>query len=140
MLIVGGNGMIGRCFTQKLIDSGHKNIHWLVRSDVVHPPGVQLLKWNIDASQIDNLDGIEHVAYVAGYPLAKGRLNDRHKKLCEDSRIKGVRLVAKGLGGRQLQTLIGASAVGIYGWNVGSAPRLENETPVRSEKRFVFSD
>lgn len=118
VLIAGGNGLIGRALTRVLLEKGHK-VAWLVRNSALPAPeGVRLCLWNVERGQIDLAgcsDEVERAVFLAGYPLANGRLDDAHKQLCETSRIDGARLLARGLSDvkKPLKSFVGASAIGV---------------------------
>lgn len=61
--------------------------------------------------------------------LANGRLDDEHKRMCEVSRIDGTRLLARALEGRkaQLDSFVGISAIGFYGWDPQGAVSRESD-------------
>lgn len=122
IVLLGGNGFIGREVTRQLIDRGH-HVTWLSHrpGHAAPPQGVVEVAQELVAgsSAEDALAGADAVANLSGYPIAS-RWNPRVKELLAETRV--------GLTGRLVQTiarvkangtgpavLVNSSACGIYG-------------------------
>ncbi len=130
VVIAGGNGLIGHKLTERLVQRGH-TVLWLVRAGVVAPPGVKVARWEVESDSTElvrDAGGADHAVYLAGYPLAKGRLGEEHKRKCWTSRVDGARLFRKALAGTQLKSFVGGSAIGFYGWAEHSPGKVFRES------------
>lgn len=124
--------MIGRRLTEALQQRGGTAVSWLVRNTAVEArKDVSLIKWNVEQRTIDKVGDVTHVVYLAGFPLANGRLDEAHKQQCEVSRIEGAKLLCSALTGRGLDAFVGVSAIGFYGWgnDEKSAAAKESDPP-----------
>ena len=123
--------MLGRRLTQHLLAerAGEVEIRWLTRSPVEMPNSVSRFHWDgvkeIDVAAFEKLDSC---IYLAGYPLANGRLDEAHKEKCVQSRIGGVEFLAKHLPAT-LESFVGASAIGWYGLSPAETPLEESAPP-----------
>ncbi len=129
-MIAGGNGMLGRHLTSRLQQQGH-HVSWLVRRRQLDiPSGVGVLHWDVDKGVTDDAPKeTTHAVFLAGFPLAEGRLDEPHKAKCWTSRVDGARLFRKALAHSNLQAFVGASAVGYYGWNEEANVVFSEESP-----------
>lgn len=117
ILISGGTGLVGTALTKHLISKGHE-----VRILSRNPQSSSQLKsfyWNVEKSEIDDkaLDDVEHIVHLAGSGIADKRWTDARKKDIIDSRVNSIKLITDAVKRKniQLESFVGASAIGIYG-------------------------
>ena len=112
--ITGSRGLVGRALTAQLTTLGHKVIQ-LVRTT----PKKRQRRWDPQSPAADLLAGVDVLVHLAGEPIM-GRFTDAHKQALWDSRVgptaKLAELVAKS---PQCDTMISASAIGVYSFNRG---------------------
>lgn len=121
--IAGGNGFIGRELTRQLLARDHE-VTWLSHAPGrVAPPALvaevplDVLAGGTETAAV--LHSVDAVANVSGYPIAT-RWNAEVKKLLRTSRIDLTDALAREIcaaraDGSGPDTLVNASAVGIYG-------------------------
>lgn len=111
--ISGASGLVGAALIASLPSS-----EWTIRKLVRKPVAGEIL-WNyetrqLDASQLESIDGVVH---LAGENIAAGRWNDARKKKIRDSRVLGTRFLCETLAklSSKPKVLVAASAIGFYG-------------------------
>lgn len=114
--ITGAGGLIGSALTAMLTTGGHRVIK-LVRSPTNgHGYGVL---WDPSRGILEpeKLAGIDAVVHLAGESIAQGRWTERKKERILTSRVAGTSTLIRSLLDMENppQTLISASAIGIYG-------------------------
>lgn len=116
ILITGASGVIGRDLLPLLTTGGHQ-VFTLVRRRP--DPEKNEIYWDpakgvLNESDLPELDGVIH---LAGEYIGLSRWKEEKKCRVIDSRIKGTRLLAETLAGRERlpKVLLCASAVGYYG-------------------------
>jgi uncharacterized protein len=114
--VTGSSGLVGTALTAFLSTGGHRVIR-LVRGD---PDGDDERRWNPDAPDPHLLDGVDAVVHLAGASIA-GRFTETHKSKIRDSRVGPTRRLAEcaAAATNGPQTLVSASAIGIYGFDRG---------------------
>jgi uncharacterized protein len=121
--VSGSSGLVGSALTAFLSTGGHRVIH-LVRRATTKPDERQ---WNPDDPNPDLLTGVDAVIHLAGASIA-GRFTESHRAEIRDSRISPTRrlaeLIAKAPNGPKV--LIGASAIGYYGYDRGEQTLTED--------------
>lgn len=133
--ISGATGLVGRQLCSLLGVAGHQVVR-LVRSlddvsaaaDESPPKLPAIAPWH-DDQQLRQLDGVDSVIHLAGYPIAEKRWTSRVKRMIRDSRVQKTRQLCESLArlDNPPKTLLCASATGIYGdqgdrWVDESAP------------------
>lgn len=115
VLVSGSTGLIGNALIPFLATAGH-SVTRLVRSGASRESAV---KWDPILGTIDRdgLEGHDGVVHLAGQNIAAGRWTPRQKKTIRESRAQGTRLLCEALLKlhKPPQTVVSASAVGIYG-------------------------
>ncbi len=106
--VTGSSGLVGSVLTPLLQKNGHAVVR-LVRPSHWNPD-----QGTIDASQ---LDGVDAVVHLAGENIAGGRWTTGRKARILDSRVKGTKLIAESIGklSKPPRVLVSASAIGYYG-------------------------
>lgn len=131
VLITGGTGLIGRSLTTLLLKNDYQVYHLSRGHSAVQ--GVKAFAWNPDKGEIDPacIQGVQAIIHLAGENIgAKPWTNDQKKKIIE-SRTQSIRLIYNLLDkhpDHQVQSIISASAVGIYG-DRGNETLTENSRP-----------
>lgn len=114
ILVSGSHGLVGSSLVPFLRAGGHEVIR-LVRGT----PGEGERAWDPSADRLDPsvFDGIDAVVHLAGESIASGRWNEARKRRIRESREHGTQLIAEAMArsSRPPQTLVVASAIGIYG-------------------------
>ncbi len=114
ILLSGASGLIGSALRPHLEKKQHEVI-CLTRSRAQK----NKTYWNPLSGEVDtsSLEGIEVVIHLAGEPLDDQRWSRNKKKLIEDSRVKGTRILCEKLAALSSppKLMICASAVGYYG-------------------------
>lgn len=114
--VSGSTGLVGSALVGALEARGH-----LVRRLVRHAvrDGDHEIRWDPDKGEIDaaELNGIDGVVHLAGENIAGGRWTESFKRRILESRTKGTRLLAETLAGLEMKpsVLVSASAIGYYG-------------------------
>lgn len=115
ILVSGSSGLIGGRLLPLLRASGH-HVTRLVRRE---PRSAEERRWNPAAGQLDEsaLNGIDAVINLAGDNIGRGRWTASKKQRILDSRVQSTRLLSEAMAAvnSRPQTLVSASAVGIYG-------------------------
>jgi uncharacterized protein (TIGR01777 family) len=128
ILVSGSSGLVGSLLTPFLTTGGHEVIR-LVRGNREVSPDRRA--WDPSAGELEEsaLDGVDAVIHLAGENIA-GRWSAAKKERIRDSRVRGTRLLAERLAGkeRRPQVLVCASAIGYYG-DRGNALLTEDSTP-----------
>jgi uncharacterized protein (TIGR01777 family) len=130
VLITGGSGLVGTRLTEILLECGYQVRHLGRRQTSQN--SVKTYTWNIPSRFIEEgaLENVNIVVHLAGAGVADQRWTKVRKKEILDSRVESTRLLldristSKG----QIDTVIAASAVGIYGSDTGDA-WMEETTP-----------
>lgn len=129
ILITGGTGLIGKALTKTLTSQGHR-VHILSRTPRTDAP-VPEFYWNVEKQEIDEkaVEGVEHIVHLAGIGIADKRWTEKRKKEIIDSRVDSMKLITgivkkKAL---RLKSLVGASAIGIYGMEPSEKIFSEND-------------
>jgi uncharacterized protein (TIGR01777 family) len=129
ILITGGTGLIGKALTKTLTSQGHR-VHILSRTPHA---GAQVPEfyWNVEKQEIDEkaFEGVEHIVHLAGIGIADKRWTEKRKKEIIDSRVDSMKLITgivkkKAL---RLKSVVGASAIGIYGMEPSERIFSEND-------------
>ncbi len=115
--ITGANGLVGSSLQRFLSTGGHSVVPIArARASSTSGPGPH---WNQEQgllypSKIEPFDAIVH---LAGQGIASGRWSQERKARIRDSRVVGTRSLVRTLGElkRPPQTLVCASAIGVYG-------------------------
>ena len=129
ILVSGASGLVGASLVPLLRRQGHE-VLLLVRSPSAAAPGAVF--WDPSAAKLDlrSVEGCDAAIHLAGENIAGGRWTAERKRQILESRRKGTRLLAEGLGrlARPPKVLISASAIGYYG-NRGAETLRENSRP-----------
>ncbi|SIO05780.1 TIGR01777 family oxidoreductase [Algoriphagus halophilus] len=116
ILITGGSGLIGQRITA-LLEAQGKSVAWLSRSKQSQKSFI----WDIEKESIDPeaMEWADAIIHLAGAGVADKRWTEERKKLILESRTKSTQLIYKAVAAatNQPDTLISASAVGVYGFN-----------------------
>lgn len=116
ILITGGSGLIGQRITA-LLEAQGKSVAWLSRSNQSQKSFI----WDIEKESIDPeaMEWADAIIHLAGAGVADKRWTEERKKLILESRTKSTQLIYKAVAAatNQPDTLISASAVGVYGFN-----------------------
>ena len=114
VLISGATGLIGSALIPALETGGHRVIR-LTRS----PRSNEDVGWDPAASEIDasHLEDLDAIVHLAGESIAEGRWTPQKKRRIMDSRTRGTRLLAETIADlfEPPKVLVSASAVGYYG-------------------------
>lgn len=128
ILVSGASGFVGSEAVRHLAAQGDEILRLVRRK----PTDTQEIRWDPQANRLDPapLEGLNAVVHLAGDPIAEGRWTPAKKARIRESRIQGTRLLAETLGSldRPPQTLLSASAIGIYG-SRGAEPLTEKSRP-----------
>lgn len=131
ILISGGSGMIGRAVSELLLKGGHE-VRWLSRGEG-NSHGIRKFRWDPENNTIDAraFDGVNHLIHLAGAGIADHRWTAAYKKKIIQSRIKSAELLFNTLvrNGVKIDSLVGASAVGLYGAGSGGHVYTESDPP-----------
>ncbi|MBN3521264.1 TIGR01777 family oxidoreductase [Algoriphagus lutimaris] len=116
ILITGGSGLIGQRITA-LLEAQGKSVAWLSRSKQSQKSFI----WDIENETIDPeaMEWADAIIHLAGAGVADKRWTEERKKLILESRTKSTQLIYKAVAAvtNQPDTMISASAVGIYGFH-----------------------
>ncbi len=135
ILITGATGFVGQELGVHLARQGHE-LQVLTRDPArvegLLPFPARLFRWDAEQGPPprEAFEGVEAVVHLAGESIAGARWNDQRKRAILDSRVQGTRNLIEGIRqhGASVQTLVSASAVGIYG-DRGDEELDESSTP-----------
>lgn len=117
ILITGGTGLVGTLLNQLLTSKGYE-VGILTRSETVGLP-FKSYRWSIDKWYIEDeaFENANVIIHLAGANVADKRWTDQRKKHIISSRVESIKLLHEYLqkGNHQVDTFIGASAIGYYG-------------------------
>ena len=117
ILITGGTGLIGQRLAELLIDGGHEVA--LLTRDPGKASHFRLFGWNPAAGTIDPaaVPYADAIVNLAGSSVAEGKWTAERKHEIVRSRLDGLELLHGELArpGHHVQTLLSASAIGVYG-------------------------
>lgn len=130
ILVTGASGLVGKHLVANLRAKNH-NVFSLVRKT---PDSDHEIEWDAERglkdSELARLENFDAVVHLAGAGIADERWTKERKRIIEESRTVGTRVLVDAL--EQLenkpQTLICASAVGYYG-NRGDELLTEDSPP-----------
>ncbi|MDQ4043756.1 MAG: TIGR01777 family oxidoreductase [Actinomycetota bacterium] len=114
VLVSGSTGLIGSALVSALEEGGHR-VRRLTRSG---GSSEDVVRWDPSAGEIDasQIEGVDAIVHLAGENIV-GRWTDAKKARIRDSRVRGTRLLAETLA--RLPTppavMVSASATGYYG-------------------------
>lgn len=119
ILITGGNGLVGRKLSDKLIHLGYF-VHVLTRSEnQINSERRRYFKWDIERGYVDVscLDGVHYIIHLAGENIGALPWSNRRKKVVAESRIDSILLLYRLMETvpNEVSTVVSASATGIYG-------------------------
>ncbi|WP_341227002.1 TIGR01777 family oxidoreductase [uncultured Arcticibacterium sp.] len=130
-LITGGSGLLGKKLCKLLLKEGHK-VAVLSRSKR-EDADIEYYQWDIGKGKIEAeaLKNVDCLIHLAGAGIADEKWTDERKREIIDSRVKPLELLSKKFKeqGYFPETIVSASAVGIYGFDTG-----EMELTEESEK------
>lgn len=130
ILITGGSGLIGHKITQVLEQKGY-TVAWLSRTPQVQ----KTFLWDISIQTLDPeaMNWADAVIHLAGAGVAEKRWTDDRKKEILLSRTESTKLLQQGIAKAESKpaTFVGASAIGFYGFQTGTA--LLDETAPKGE-------
>lgn len=115
ILIAGGSGLIGTNLTSRLLELGYVVAH-LGRTP--SDWNVKTFGWDPEKGTYDEaaLNDVEVVINLAGAGVADKRWTSDRKRIISESRLKSVTLLSEMIKNSSVQTVIGASAIGYYGF------------------------
>ena len=117
ILITGGNGLLGKQLTAKLLEKGYSVCH-LSRS-LRNQEDVKTFIWDIKKGTIDPdcIKGVDAIIHLAGAGIADEKWSDERKRELLETRTKSIGLIYNLLKTKQHQvtSVISASATGYYG-------------------------
>lgn len=112
--ITGSSGLIGNALVQSLEADGHSVLRVVRSSGSPRALVWDIERGHIDASALERLDGVVH---LAGEGIGGRRWTDAQKRKLRESRTKGTSLLAGALASLtdKPPVLVSGSAVGFYG-------------------------
>jgi len=130
VLITGASGLIGSRLTELLLQKEYSVSH-LGRSS--KSKKVPSFVWNVDAQEMDEqaLKNMNTIIHLAGASIADKRWTNERKNEIVNSRVNSTKLLATILtkGAHSVQNFISASAIGYYGFGLGSEIFTEEDKP-----------
>ncbi len=130
ILITGGTGLVGTLLSKMLLDKGYQ-VAILTRSETQGMP-YKAYRWSIDKWYIEKpaIEEAQVIVHLAGAGVADKKWTDKRKKLIIRSRVESAKLLHEYLSevDHQVETFIGASAIGYYG-DRGKELLTEESTP-----------
>lgn len=127
ILITGGTGLVGTRLSEKLLEKGY-NVSLLSRH--AGEGKIRKYRWDLNANYIDEqaLAQADSIVHLAGAGVFDKRWTPAYKKEIMDSRVKSTRLLGEKLASttHHVQSVICASAIGLYGFDTGSAWQMED--------------
>lgn len=135
--VTGASGLVGSALTAFLSTGGHRVVR-LVRRPARDKDERQ---WNPDRPAPDLLSGVDAVVHLAGESIA-GRFTDAHKAAIRASRIEPTRRLAEAAADATdgPGVFVGASAIGIYGYDRADAVLCEDSVRGEGFLAEVVSD
>jgi len=123
VLITGGTGLVGQRLIPMLQSAGYEVA--ILSRNPKSGGSVKSYAWDIDKEYIDPLaiENTSVIIHLAGAGVAEKRWTAERKDLIYNSRVKSSLLLFNYLKDKpnQVDTFIGASAIGLYGADTGSA-------------------
>ena len=131
ILISGGSGLVGKSISQLLLKQGHQVV-WLGRVQGEWQ-GIKKFKWDPETSYIEKeaFEGVEHIIHLAGAGIADKVWTKSYKEELLSSRIKSSALLYRCVKENKfpIKTIIGASAIGYYGYSNSDKVFTEEDKP-----------
>ncbi len=120
ILITGASGLVGTHLTELLLQKGHQVSHLGRRKQRGNVPS---FVWDIEhiSLDIEALNGVDTIINLAGAGVADKRWTAQRKKEILESRKYSTQLLFETLKNQKhsVKTLVGASAIGYYGFGMG---------------------
>src|SRR3954465_13808913 len=132
VLITGGTGLIGSALARELLNRSY-DVIILTRSPEKYSNTSRLnyAKWDIEKQTIDGnaITKADYIIHLAGEAIADKRWTLKRKRQIAGSRIKSSALLVKALQENinNVKTVVSASGIGLYGWQVAEGPFDEND-------------
>ena len=130
VLITGASGLIGSQLTKMMLQRGYEVVH-LGRTKKSGP--VSSYVWDVANHKMDTaaFNGVTTIIHLAGAGVADKRWSLARKKEILDSRIQSTQLLYDTLKSidHQVDTFIGASAIGYYGFTMDETVFNEDSKP-----------
>ena len=129
ILITGASGLIGKRLTDLLLQKGYRVSH-LGRARKAG--AIPSFVWNIETGEMDpqSLNDVDVIIHLAGAGVAEKRWTSARKQEILSSRTKSSALLCSTLKNsrHQVKTVISASAIGIYGFEIDDGNFLSEES------------
>lgn len=130
ILITGASGLIGTRLTELLLQKGYQVFH-LGRTK--RNGRVPSFTWDVEKGSLDTqaLEGVETIIHLAGAGIADKRWTKKRKAEILQSRVQFSALLYKVLATttHQVKTVISASAIGYYGFEMDENIFTETDQP-----------
>ncbi len=127
ILITGGTGLVGTRLSEKLLEKGY-SVSFLSRK--AGEGKIKKYRWDPKANFLDEaaLAQADSIVHLAGAGVFDKRWTPEYKKEIMESRVQSTRLLGEKLGSvpNRVQSVICASAIGLYGFDTGDAWQMEN--------------
>lgn len=131
ILITGGSGLLGKSISQLLVKEGHQVV-WLGRVKGEWQ-GIKKFKWDPETAYIEKeaFEGVEHIIHLAGAGIADKAWTKSYKKELLSSRVKSIALLYRCVRENKfpIKSIIGASAIGYYGYSNSDKMFKEEDIP-----------
>lgn len=132
ILISGGTGLVGEALVDKLLAKGYQ-VGVLSRSKRNDAKGLRYFTWDIKQEKVDHeaIAFADIVVHLAGAGIADGRWSASRKKEILQSRTESTRVLFEAFkkADKQPELFLGASAIGNYGADTGTAWQFESSGP-----------
>lgn len=132
ILISGGTGLVGEALVDKLLAKGYQ-VGVLSRSKRNDAKGLRYFTWDIKQEKVDPeaIAFADIVVHLAGAGIADGRWSASRKKEILQSRTESTRVLFEAFkkADKQPELFLGASAIGYYGADTGTAWQFESSGP-----------
>jgi uncharacterized protein len=120
VLITGGNGLVGKALTQRLLKKGFRVIIFTRQLPAAAATeGLEYAVWNVKEKTIDiaAIQKADHIIHLAGAGVVDKRWSSAYKKEIQESRTQSSALLMEALrqNSNKVQTIVSASAIGWYG-------------------------